>query len=166
MALRNILTVEEPVLHKTARPVTRFDAHLGELLDDMRQTLTNAGGVGLAAPQVGVLRRAVIVLETNVPDGEEEYMIELINPTIVETAGEQTGAEGCLSIPNEFGIVQRPDYVKVRAQDRHGEWFEVEGRGLTARAFCHEIDHLDGVLFIDKAIRMLSPEELEQQAKG
>ena len=79
---------------------------------------------------------------------------------------EQTGAEGCLSIPNEFGIVQRPDYVKVRAQDRHGEWFEVEGRGLTARAFCHEIDHLDGVLFIDKAIRMLSPEELEQQAKG
>ena len=90
-------------------------------------------------------RRAVIVLETNVPDGEEEYMIELINPTIVETAGEQTGAEGCLSIPNEFGIVQRPDYVKVRAQDRHGEWFEVEGRGLTARAFCHEIDHLDGV---------------------
>ena len=166
MALRNILTVEEPVLHKTARPVTRFDAHLGELLDDMRQTLTNAGGVGLAAPQVGVLRRAVIVLETNVPDGEEEYMIELINPTIVETAGEQTGAEGCLSIPDEYGIVARPDYVKVRAQDRHGEWFEVEGRGLTARAFCHEIDHLDGVLFIDKAIRMLSPEELEQQAKG
>ena len=84
----------------------------------------------------------------------------------METAGEQTGAEGCLSIPSEFGIVQRPDYVKVRAQDRHGEWFEVEGRGLTARAFCHEIDHLDGVLFIDKAIRMLSPEELEQQAKG
>ena len=119
-----------------------------------------------AAPQVGVLRRAVIVLETNVPDDEEEYMIELINPVIVETAGEQTGAEGCLSIPNEFGVVTRPDYVKVRAQDRHGEWFEVEGRGLTARAFCHEIDHLDGVLFIDKAIRMLSPEELEQQAKG
>ena len=166
MALRNILTVEEPVLHKTARPVTRFDAHLGELLDDMRQTLTNAGGVGLAAPQVGVLRRAVIVLETNVPDGEEEYMIELINPVIIETAGEQVGAEGCLSMPDEYGIVARPDYVKVRAQDRHGEWFEVEGRGLTARAFCHEIDHLDGVLFIDKAIRMLSPEELEQQAKG
>ena len=93
-------------------------------------------------------------------------MIELINPVIVETAGEQTGAEGCLSIPNEFGVVQRPDYVKVRAQDRHGAWFEVEGRGLTARAFCHEIDHLDGVLFIDKAIRMLSPEELEQQTKG
>ena len=111
-------------------------------------------------------RRAVIVLETNVPDDEEEYMIELINPVIVETAGEQTGAEGCLSIPNEFGVVTRPDYVKVRAQDRHGERIEVEGHGLTARAFCHEIDHLDGVLFIDKAIRMLSPEELEQQSKG
>ena len=166
MALRNILTEENPALRKVCRPYTAFDERLHQLLDDMKETLSQANGVGLAAPQVGVLRRAVIVLETNVPDGEEEYMIELINPTIVETAGEQTGAEGCLSIPNEFGIVQRPDYVKVRAQDRHGEWFEVEGRGLTARAFCHEIDHLDGVLFIDKAIRMLSPEELEQQAKG
>ena len=99
------------------------------LLDDMRQTLAESNGVGLAAPQVGVLRRAVIVLETNVPDDEEEYMIELINPVIVETAGEQTGAEGCLEYPKpKFGVVQRPDYVKVRAQDRHGEWFEVEGR--------------------------------------
>ena len=166
MAIRKIHEVGDPCLAKVCRPVTEFNDRLHELHDDMAETLEEAGGVGLAAPQVGVLRRAVIVLETNVPDGEEEYMIELINPTIVETAGEQTGAEGCLSIPNEFGIVQRPDYVKVRAQDRHGEWFEVEGRGLTARAFCHEIDHLDGVLFIDKAIRMLSPEELEQQAKG
>ena len=166
MALRKIVTVGDPILTKVCRPVTKFDQKLAILIEDMIETMHDANGVGLAAPQVGVLRRAVIVLETNVPDGEEEYMIELINPTIVETAGEQTGAEGCLSIPNEFGIVQRPDYVKVRAQDRHGEWFEVEGRGLTARAFCHEIDHLDGVLFIDKAIRMLSPEELEQQAKG
>mgnify|MGYP005940101199 CR=1 FL=1 len=166
MALRNIVKVGDDVLRKKCRPVTMIDPKIHQLLDDMAQTMHEANGVGLAAPQVGVLRRAVIVLETNVPDDEEEYMIELINPTIVETAGEQTGAEGCLSIPNEFGIVQRPDYVKVRAQDRHGEWFEVEGRGLTARAFCHEIDHLDGVLFIDKAIRMLSPEELEQQAKG
>ena len=110
-------------------------------------------------------RRAVIVLETNVPDEKDEYMIELINPVIVETAGEQVGAEGCLSVPDEYGIVARPDYVKVRAQDRHGEWFEVEGHGLTARAFCHELDHLDGVLFIDKATRMLAPEELEQQTK-
>ena len=122
-------------------------------------------GVGIAAPQVGVLRRAVIVLETNVPDEKDEYMIELINPVIVETAGEQVGAEGCLSVPDEYGIVARPDYVKVRAQDRHGEWFEVEGHGLTARAFCHELDHLDGVLFIDKATRMLAPEELEQSSK-
>ena len=166
MATRMILKNGDPQLRKHCHEVKDFNPRLHMLLDDMRQTLAESNGVGLAAPQVGVLRRAVIVLETNVPDGEEEYMIELINPTIVETAGEQTGAEGCLSIPNEFGIVQRPDYVKVRAQDRHGEWFEVEGRGLTARAFCHEIDHLDGVLFIDKAIRMLSPEELEQQAKG
>ena len=166
MAQRMIVKKGDPVLEKHCRPVTEFNVRLHTLLDDMKETLAHANGVGLAAPQVGVLRRAVIVLETNVPDDEEEYMIELINPVIVETAGEQTGAEGCLSIPNEFGVVTRPDYVKVRAQDRHGEWFEVEGRGLTARAFCHEIDHLDGVLFIDKAIRMLSPEELEQQAKG
>ena len=166
MALRDIVKEPDERLRKVCRPVKEITPHILTLLDDMAETMAFAEGVGLAAPQVGVLRRAVIVLETNVPDGEEEYMIELINPTIVETAGEQTGAEGCLSIPNEFGIVQRPDYVKVRAQDRHGEWFEVEGRGLTARAFCHEIDHLDGVLFIDKAIRMLSPEELEQQAKG
>ncbi|MEF2814741.1 MAG: peptide deformylase [Oscillospiraceae bacterium] len=166
MATRMILKNGDPQLRKHCHEVKDFNPRLHMLLDDMRQTLAESNGVGLAAPQVGVLRRAVIVLETNVPDDEEEYMIELINPVIVETAGEQTGAEGCLSIPNEFGVVQRPDYVKVRAQDRHGEWFEVEGRGLTARAFCHEIDHLDGVLFIDKAIRMLSPEELEQQAKG
>ena len=166
MATRMILKHGDPQLRKHCHEVTDFNPRLHMLLDDMRQTLAESNGVGLAAPQVGVLRRAVIVLETNVPDDEEEYMIELINPVIVETAGEQTGAEGCLSIPNEFGVVTRPDYVKVRAQDRHGEWFEVEGRGLTARAFCHEIDHLDGVLFIDKAIRMLSPEELEQQAKG
>lgn len=166
MAILKLYTYPDKVLSQKCEPVAEVTDEIRRFLDDMLETMYADKGVGLAAPQVGVLRRAVIVLETNVPDGEEEYMIELINPTIVETAGEQTGAEGCLSIPNEFGIVQRPDYVKVRAQDRHGEWFEVEGRGLTARAFCHEIDHLDGVLFIDKAIRMLSPEELEQQAKG
>ena len=165
MALRNILTEENPALRKVCRPYTAFDERLHQLLDDMKETLSQANGVGLAAPQVGVLRRAVIVLETNVPDEKDEYMIELINPVIVETAGEQVGAEGCLSVPDEYGIVARPDYVKVRAQDRHGEWFEVEGHGLTARAFCHELDHLDGVLFIDKATRMLAPEELEQPSK-
>ena len=166
MALRHIVTKEDNILHKICREQVKFDERLHQLLDDMAETLENANGVGLAAPQVGILRRVVLVIETNVEDEEDEEILELINPVIVSSEGEQTGAEGCLSIPNEFGIVQRPDYVKVRAQDRHGEWFEVEGRGLTARAFCHEIDHLDGVLFIDKAIRMLSPEELEQQAKG
>ena len=166
MALRHIVTKEDSILHKVCREQVKFDSRLHQLLDDMAETLENANGVGLAAPQVGILRRVVLVIETNVEDEDDEEILELINPVIVSSEGEQTGAEGCLSIPNEFGIVQRPDYVKVRAQDRHGEWFEVEGRGLTARAFCHEIDHLDGVLFIDKAIRMLSPEELEQQAKG
>ena len=160
MALRNILTVEEPVLHKTARPVTRFDAHLGELLDDMRQTLTNAGGVGLAAPQVGVLRRAVIVLETNVPEDEDEYIIELINPEIIEASGEQEGAEGCLSVPGKYGLVKRPMVAKVRAQDRDGNWFEVEGEELIARCFCHEIDHLDGIVYTEVMERFLTEEEL------
>ena len=161
MALRNILTKEEPLLYKQCRPVKVFNAHLHQLLDDMADTLAQANGVGLAAPQVGVLRRAVIVLETNVAEGEEEYIIELINPEIIETSGEQRGAEGCLSVPGEYGIVERPMVVKVRAQDRNGEWFEVEGKGLTARCFCHEIDHLNGVVFTSLCERMLTEEELE-----
>ena len=155
MALRNILTVEEPVLHKTARPVTRFDAHLGELLDDMRQTLTNAGGVGLAAPQIGILRRVVVVDD----DGE---LIELVNPEILETSGEQDGMEGCLSIPGEYWMVKRPNHVKARAQDRHGDWFEIEGEELIARCICHECDHLDGHLYTEIAYRKLSDEEIER----
>ena len=161
MAQRHILKQGDPVLQKKCREVTDFNSRLHTLLDDMKETLSQANGVGLAAPQVGVLRRAVIVLETNVDEGEEEYMIELVNPVIIEADGEQVGAEGCLSVPGEFGIVKRPEHVKVRAQDRNGEWFEVEGEGLTARAFCHELDHLEGVLFTEKAIRMLTPEELE-----
>lgn len=161
MALRNILTKEEPGLYKRCRPVTDFNPRLHQLLDDMRETLADACGVGLAAPQVGVLRRAVLVLETNVPEGEEEYVIELINPEIVETSGEQEGPEGCLSVPGEYGLVKRPMNVKVRAQDRYGKWFEVEGTGLTARCFCHELDHLEGIVFTSKAERMLSDEELE-----
>ena len=161
MALRNILTKEDPLLYKKSRPVTKFDGRLHQLLDDMRETLAGEAGVGLAAPQVGVLRRAVIVIETNVPEGEDEYMIELINPEIIERSGEQSGAEGCLSVPGEYGVVKRPQHVKVRAQDRDGEWFEVEGDGLTARCFCHEIDHLDGVVFTSLCERMLSQEELE-----
>ncbi len=161
MARRNILTKEEPGLYKKCRPVTEFNARLHQLLDDMADTLEPENGVGLAAPQVGVLRRAVIVLETNVPEGEDEYLIERVNPEIVESSGEQYGAEGCLSVPGEYGMVRRPMNVKVRAQDRDGNFFEVEGTGLTARCFCHEIDHLDGVVFTSKCERMLSEEELE-----
>ena len=155
MALRNILTVEEPVLHNTARPVTRSDAHLGELLDDMRQTLTNAGGVGLAAPQIGILRRVVVVDD----DGE---LIELVNPEILETSGEQDGMEGCLSVPGRYGMVKRPEFVRLRAQDRDGNWFEAEGEGLTARCFAHECDHLDGHIYTERAYHMLTDEEMAE----
>ncbi len=161
MALRKILLQDDSALYKKSRPVTDFNTRLAQLLDDMRETLAQANGVGLAAPQVGVLRRAVIVLETNVPEGEKEYFIELINPEIIELDGKQRGAEGCLSVPGEYGLVERPAHVRVRAQNRNGEWFEVEGSGLTARCFCHEIDHLDGVLFTSKSERMLTEEELE-----
>ena len=161
MALRNILTKEQPGLYKKCRPVTDFNSRLHQLLDDMRETLANANGVGLAAPQVGVLRRAVLVIEPTVPEGESERVLELINPEIVESDGEQDGPEGCLSVPGEYGLVKRPMRVKVRAQDRNGQWFEAEGEGLTARCFCHEIDHLEGIVFTSKAERMLSDEELE-----
>ncbi|MEG2378302.1 MAG: peptide deformylase [Clostridia bacterium] len=125
-----------------SRPVTNFDDRLHILLDDMRETLVEADGVGLAAPQVGVLRRAVIVLIG------EDY-VELINPEIIGRSGEQTGPEGCLSVPGVSGTVTRPNYVKVRAQDRNGCFFEIGGEALCARAFCHETDHLDGKLFTD-----------------
>ena len=161
MARRNILVKGEPALNKHCRPVTEFNERLHQLLDDMAETLANENGVGLAAPQVGVLRRAVLVLETNVPEGEDEYVIELINPEIIETSGEQYGPEGCLSVPGEFGLVKLPYKVKVRAQDRNGQWFEVEGVGLTGRCFCHELDHLDGILFTQKCDRMLTEEEME-----
>ena len=161
MALRNIYTKEQPLLYKKCRPVKEFNGRLYQLLDDMAETLLQANGVGIAAPQVGVLRRAVLVIETNVPEGEDEYVIELINPEIIESSGEQEGPEGCLSVPGEYGLVKRPMNVKVRAQDRNGEWFEVEGTGLTARCFCHEIDHLEGVVFTSRCERMLTEEELQ-----
>ena len=162
MALRKILTEEDPFLYKKCRTVTDFNPRLHQLLDDMRETLAQADGVGLAAPQVGILRRAVLVLETNVPEGEDPRLIELINPEILEAEGEQHEAEGCLSVPGQYGVVKRPERVRVRAQDRFGEWFEAEGTGLTARCFCHEIDHLDGIVFTSKAERMLSEEELRK----
>ena len=161
MALRNILKTGEPRLRKTSRRVTEFNDRLHQLLDDMKETLLNAGGVGLAAPQVGVLRDVILVMDTNREDlTEEEQIIELINPQIVEKAGEQTGPEGCLSVPGEYGIVTRPETVTVKAQDRYGREFTVSGYGLTARCFCHEIDHLSGILFTDLAERMMTPEEL------
>ena len=163
MATRMILKNGDPQLRKHCHEVKDFNPRLHTLLDDMRQTLAESNGVGLAAPQVGVLRRAVIVLETNVPDEKDEYMIELINPVIVETAGEQVGAEGCLSVPDEYGIVARPDYVKVRAQDRHGKVFELTGEDLLARALCHEIDHLDGKMYVDIEDHEIVEEEDEEE---
>ena len=162
MALRNIMEQGEKCLEKHCRPVTDFNEKLHELLDDMAETLTKANGVGLAAPQVGILRRAVLVLETNVPEGEAEYIIELINPEIIASSGTQEGPEGCLSVPGVFGWVERPEQVTVRAQDRNGEWFEVSGEGLTARAFCHELDHLEGVLFTQLADHIMSDEEINR----
>lgn len=155
MALRNIITEGDPTLTKVSRVVTKFDARLHELIDDMVETLKDANGVGLAAPQVGVLRR-VVVLDT----GEE--VLELVNPEILSATGEQTGLEGCLSVPGKYGIVTRPNVVKVRAQDRDGNWYEAEGEGLIARGFCHEIDHLDGHLYTEKVERFLTEEELEE----
>ena len=157
MALRNILTEEDPTLRKVSRPVTKFDDRLHELLDDMAETLEDARGVGLAAPQVGILRRVVVV-----DVGEE--ILELINPEIISQSGEQTGMEGCLSVPGKYGIVTRPNVVKVRAQDRFGEWYEAEGEELIARAFCHELEHLDGHLYVDKVERFLTQEELGELA--
>lgn len=163
MALRNIVKNGDSILDKHSRKITEFNDRLFTLLDDMTETLIESGGVGLAAVQVGVLRRAVVVIETNVPEGEKEYAIELINPEIIEQDGEQIGPEGCLSFPGKYGVVARPNHVKVRAQDRNGNYFEVEGEGLTARCFCHETDHLEGVLFPQRASRMLTNEELEDE---
>ncbi|MBQ5514405.1 MAG: peptide deformylase [Oscillospiraceae bacterium] len=166
MALRNIREEGDALLLKKSRPVTDFDRRLHILIDDMRETLINADGVGLAAPQVGVLRRLVLVMDTSKEElTPEEQIIELINPKIIKTSGSQEGPEGCLSVPGVYGLVKRPDYVKVRAQDRHGKTFEVEGTGLTARCFCHEIDHLDGHLFTEISERILSEEELEEYSK-
>lgn len=154
MAIRNIVKFGEDILTKECRPVEKFDRKLHQLLDDMQDTLYEANGAGLAAPQVGVLRQICIV---DVGDGP----IELVNPEIISVEGEQTGAEGCLSLPNEWGVVTRPMKVTVKAQNRKGKWFEVTGEELCARAFCHEIDHLHGIVFTDKAERMLTPEEVE-----
>ena len=156
MALRKILTDKEPALHKVCKPVTDFDAKLHKLLDDMTETLIESGGVGLAAPQVGILRRVFLVDV----GAEENEIVEFINPEIIETDGEQIGPEGCLSVPGKYGLVKRPYYAKVRAQDRNGEWFEAEGEELIGRCFCHENDHLDGIIYTEVMERLLTEEEL------
>ena len=154
MGLRKILTDKEPSLHKVCRPVEKFDNRLHKLLDDMMETMQDAHGVGLAAPQIGILRRIVVV-----DTGDE--VLELVNPVMLETGGEQIGAEGCLSVPGKYGLVKRPYYAKVRAQDRNGEWFEAEAEDLIARCFCHELDHLDGIVYTEVMERFLTDEELD-----
>ncbi len=155
MGYRTIVKDNDPfkTLHKKCRPVTEFNQKLWDLLDDMADTMYKADGVGLAAPQVGTLRRLFII---DVGEG----LIEFINPEILQTSGEQDGSEGCLSFPGEYGMVKRPNYVKMRAQDRNGNFFEVEGEELFARAMCHENDHLDGIVFKDRVYRMLREDEL------
>ena len=153
MGLRKILTTKDPALHKVCKPMVNFDNRLFRLLDDMKETLIDSGGVGLAAPQVGILRRVVLV-----DTGEE--ILELINPTLVAVDGEQTGPEGCLSVPGKYGLVTRPYWAKVRAQDRNGNWYEAEGEELIARCFCHELDHLDGIIYTEVMDRFLTEEEL------
>lgn len=163
MALRNIVKEGDPILTKKCRPVTEFNDRLHQLLDDMRQTLLEADGVGLAAPQVGVLRRVVVVLDINrETENVDEQIIELVNPEIIASSGEQYGTEGCLSVPGIYGFVTRPEEVTVRAQDRFGKTFEVTGNGLTARCFCHELDHLEGHLFKELADKLLTAEELDE----
>ena len=146
MALRKIICIEDELLRKKSRPVEKFDEKLHRLLDDMAETMYNANGVGLAAPQVGILRRAVVI---DVGDG----LVELVNPVIVESDGQQSGPEGCLSIPGRSGVVTRPNHVKVQAQDADGNAIELEAEEFFARAVCHELDHLDGVLYVDKMDR-------------
>ena len=155
MALRKILTQGDAALEKVCRPVEKFDRKLHWLLDDLKETLEDSGGVGLAAPQVGILRRAAVVMD------DQEQIIELVNPTIIRQEGEQVGWEGCLSVPGMYGKVTRPNFVTVRAQDREGNFFEVSGEEMVARCFCHELEHLDGRLFVEHTDRLYSTEELD-----
>ena len=165
MAIRKIVTQGDDRLGKKGRQVTDFNKRLHDLLDDMKETLEEAQGVGLAAPQVGILRRVVVIVD------DEDNMLELVNPEILEQSGEQTGPEGCLSVPGKWGMVTRPDFVRIQYQDRYGEWFEADGEGLMARCFCHEIEHLDGHLYVEHIDHFMTEEELEafyeeEEARG
>lgn len=154
MAIRRVVTSEDPILRKHSRMVEKFDERLWILLDDMKETMYKQEGVGLAAVQVGILKRVVVV---DVGDG----LLELINPEIIETSGEICDVEGCLSVPGESGKVNRPEYVKIKAQNRNGVWRRYEGTGLKARCFCHEIDHLDGILYTDKVVKDVTADDIK-----
>lgn len=158
MALRTIVTEPNELLTKRSRPVEKFDERLWQLLDDMRETLVKADGVGLAAVQVGILRRVFIVML-------DEKVYEFINPEILSAEGEQEGFEGCLSFPGVHGIIKRPNVVKIRAQNRNGELFEITGEALFARAMCHENDHLDGHVIRDRTNRLYTEEEIDEMAE-
>ena len=156
--VRKILQFGDETLRKTSKPMQKFDLRLWLLLRDMADTMNKAEGVGLAAPQVGILRRVVVI-----DVGDENGLIELINPEIIAQEGEQEGSEGCLSAPGRQGYVKRPNKVTVRAQDRKGKFFEITGEGLLARAFCHELDHLDGILYSDKEEYEIKDDEDEEE---
>ena len=155
MALRKIVCIEDDLLRKKSRPVEKFDDKLHKLLDDMAETMYEANGVGLAAPQVAVLRRIVVM---DCGDG----LIEMINPEILETEGEQDGPEGCLSVPGRRGMVKRPMKVRARFQDRHGEWYEIEAEELLARCIMHETDHLDGQMYVDIMSREIFDDDTQE----
>ena len=161
MAVKPIIYDPDPILYKKCHPVTKFDKKLGNILTDMTQTMIHANGVGLAGPQIGYMRRVCVVLDTL----DNDKIIEMVNPEVVATEGEQTGSEGCLSFPNKFCMVTRPRIVTVRAQDRNGEWFTVQSHDLTARAFLHEIDHLDGHVFTEKVTEYINMDEEEDEVE-
>lgn len=156
MAQKKIIQKGDPTLNKKSHSVTQFDKKLHTLLNDMKDTLRIVGGAGLAAPQIGILRRVVIVVN------EKDEMIELVNPEIIETSGKQEGLEGCLSIPGMWGMVTRPMHATVRAQDRNGNFFTVSGKEIVARCFCHEVDHLDGHLFDEHVDRLFTEKQLDE----
>ncbi|MBQ9263764.1 MAG: peptide deformylase [Clostridia bacterium] len=157
--VRKILELGDEALRKTCKPMQKFDLRLWLLLRDMADTMYKADGVGLAAPQVGILRRVVVI-----DVGDEHGLIELVNPEIIATEGEQAGSEGCLSVPGRRGYVVRPQKVTVRAQDRKGKTFEITGEDLLARAFCHEIDHLDGIIYVDKMDHEIFDDDAEEES--
>lgn len=158
MAIRNIVQQGDSILTKKCRTVEKFDDRLFELLDDMKETLARSGGVGLAAPQVGILKR-VVVIDTG------DKMVEFINPEVIKTSGSQQSVEGCLSCPDIWGITNRPMFATIKAQNRNGDEFTMDGEGLLAKAFCHECDHLDGILFTKYIIKKVDPAELERKRR-